>query len=64
VTDQANWYKITVRVRDQDVVVEIDASERACVAYGECGGQIVIASGSTLTDAIKKWTREAENVGQ
>ena len=60
----SDWYKITVRVNDEDVVVEIDSSsERACVAYGECAGQIIIATGGTLTDAIRKWTKEAEKVG-
>jgi hypothetical protein len=63
VTDQTNWYKMTVRVGDEDVVVEIDASERACVAYGECAGQIVIACGSTLTEAIRRWAKEAEKIG-
>jgi hypothetical protein len=51
---------MTVRVRDEDVVVEIDASERSCVAYGEFAGQIFIATGSTITEAIRKWTRAAE----
>ena len=60
----SDWYKITVRIGDEDVLVEIDTSERSCIAYGEYAGQIVIATWATLTDAIRKWTSEAENVGR